>query len=70
MELGETAPQMSFHSHFCKEDHNGMDDWEFTLIDQSQNEQKLRMREDFWINKLQTFEPQGLNKREVTMDYG
>jgi len=47
-----------------------MEDWEFTLIDQSQNEQKLRMREDFWINKLQTFEPQGLNEREVTIEYG
>ena len=68
--LGETAPQVSFHSHFLQEDHNGMEDWEFTLIDQSQNEQKLRMREDFWINKLQTFEPQGLNEREVTIEYG
>ena len=67
---GETAPQMSFHSHFLQGGHNGMEDWEFTLIDQSQNEQSLRMREDFWINKLQTFEPQGLNEREVTIDYG
>lgn len=67
---GETAPQMSFHSHFCQEGHNGMEDWDFTLIDQSQNEQSLRVREDFWITKLQTFEPQGLNEREVMIDYG
>ena len=67
---GQMAPQMSFHSHFCQNNHNGMEDWAFTLIDQTQNLKSLRKRECFWQEKLQTFMPLGLNEKEVTIDYG
>ena len=67
---GQSAPQASFHSHFCQNDHNGMGDWAFTLIDQAQNLKSLRIREIFWQEKLQTFMPLGLNEKEVTFEYG
>jgi len=67
---GKTAPQMLFHSHFGQPNHNGMEDWEFTLIDQSQDLASLRKREYFWQNKLQTFLPLGLNEKEVAFVYG
>jgi len=67
---GITAPQMSFHSHFCQANHNGMNDWAFTLIDQSQDLTSLRKREVFWQDTLKTFIPLGLNEKEVTIDYG
>jgi len=61
---------MSFHSHFCQANHNGMNDWAFTLIDQSQDLTSLRKREVFWQDTLKTFIPLGLNEKEVTIDYG
>ena len=67
---GQIAPQMSFHSHFCQSDHHGMEDWSYILIDQTQTFQTLRQREQFWQEKLQTFQPYGLNEKEVTIDYG
>ena len=47
-----------------------MGDWEFILIDQSQNLKSLWQREIFWQDKLQTFIPLGLNEKEVTFEYG
>lgn len=66
----KSVPQASFHAHFAQEDHNGMDDWEFTLIDQSTNLPSVRRREIFWQYELNTFHPDGLNERDVPIDYG
>ena len=68
--VGKTVPQMSFHSHFGQSNHNGIDDWSFTLIDQARDENQLRKKESFWQEKLETFIPKGLNTKEVTYDYG
>ena len=65
----QNTPQQSFHAHFSQENHNGMEDWKFTLIDQAENVDILRRKEAFWQNALDTFQPQGLNEREVTWDY-
>ena len=63
---GQNTPQQSFHAHFSQENHNGMEDWKFTLIDQAENLDTLRRKEAFWQNALDTFQPLGLNEREVT----
>ena len=67
---GNAVPQESFHAHFHAEGHNGINDWQFTLIDKATDTTSLRRKESFWQYKLKTFSPQGLNEREVTLDYG
>ena len=47
-----------------------MEDWSYTLIDQTQTFQTLRKREKLWQEKLQTFRSDGLNEKEVTIDFG
>ena len=40
--------QESFNAHFAEANHNGMEDWEVRLIDQTDNVEDLRKRESFW----------------------
>ena len=47
----EAVKQKLFHEHFCSDDHNGIQDWVITLIEQVDNEKFLRQRELFWIYK-------------------
>ena len=61
------APQAHLFSHFTQEGHNGMADWSFQLIDQSNNTRNLRERESYWQFKLDTFAPKGLNDRFVSI---
>ena len=61
----KVIPQAHLFSHFLQEGHNGMDDWEFQLIDKSHNLKQVRERESFWQFKLDTFLPKGLNDRTV-----
>ena len=44
-----------------------MSDWESTLIDQTESVDKLRRRESFWQYELDTFQPNGLNERDVAL---
>ena len=67
---GVSVPQASFHAHFKQTDHNGMNDWSFTLIDHATNTKALRWKEMYWQYKSNTFKPNGLNERDVTLDYG
>ena len=55
----------SFNAHYAKVNHNGEDDWEVSLIDQTDNLEDLRKRESFWQHELNTFQPNGLNEREM-----
>ena len=64
---GHSVPQASFHAHFAQEGHHGMESWKFTLIDQAENVDSLRRKEAFWQNTLNTFQPVGLNEREVAL---
>lgn len=66
---GKPVIQASFHSHFKQPNHNGMEDWSFTFIDQAENLPSLRRKESFWQHKLNTFQPNGLNERDVTLDF-
>ena len=44
-----------------------MSDWESTLIDQTESVDNLRRRESFWQYELNTFQPNGLNERDVAL---
>lgn len=59
------VPQQSLHNHFDLPGHNAFSDFDFTLIDQGENETCVRKRERFWQYQLNTFLPQGLNECEV-----
>ena len=59
--------QESFNAHFAEADHNGEEDWEVRLIDQTDNVEDLRKRESFWQHELETFQPNGLNERQVAL---
>ena len=54
--------QKLFHGHYIQDDHEGKDDWQFTLTN------ALLMlnlgREVYWQHRLKTFYPNGLNERE------
>ena len=62
---GNTVKQVSFHAHFEDDKHRGMSDWKITLIDQTYNADDLKRRESFWQYELDTFQPNGLNERDV-----
>ena len=47
-----------------KDDHEGKDDWQFTLIDQCTTNAELGKREVYWQHHLKTFFSNGLNERE------
>ena len=68
--LNHSVPQETLHAHFKQADHNGFSDFEFTLIDQAADLRALRCKEAFWQYQLETFNPNGLNEREVNMDFG
>ena len=59
--------QESFHAHFADGVHSGEGDWEVKLIPQSDSTEDLRKRESFWQHELDTFQPTGLDEREVTL---
>ena len=56
--------QKLFHGHYIQDDHEGKDDWQFTLIDQCTTNAELRKREVYWQHCLKTFYPNVLNERE------
>ena len=61
--------QKLFHGHYIQDDHEGKDDWQFTLIDQCTTNAKLMKREVYWEHRLKTFFPNGLNEREESCLY-
>ena len=56
--------QKPFHGHYISDDHEGKDDWQFTLIDQCYTNAEVRKREVYWQDPLKTFFPNGLKERE------
>ena len=59
--------QESFYAHFADGVHTGEGDWEVRLIDQSDITEDLRKTESFWQHEVDTFQPNGLNEREVAL---
>ena len=61
--------QKLFHKHYCSDGYEGIADWCGTLIDQAEEKKELRKNELYWINKMNTWTPVGLNVREVYEAY-
>ena len=59
--------QESFNAQFSEVKHNGVDDWEVRLIDQTDDVEDLRKTESFWQHEMDTFQPNVLNEREVAL---
>ena len=54
-----------FDKHYCSEGHQGIENWSVTLIDQVEGLDSLRKKELYWINRSNTWAPNGVNVREV-----
>ena len=63
---GNTIKQVSFHAHF-EGDKHGMSDWEIILINQTEDVDNRKRRESLWQYELDTFQPNGLNERDVAL---
>ena len=46
--------------------HNGIQDWVITLIGSADTLKELRKKELYWMYKLKTYAPHGLNERVFT----
>ena len=57
--------QKLFHEHHCSDGHEDIANLCVTLIDQVEDKKELRKKELYWINKLNTWAPVGLNVRKV-----
>ena len=56
--------QQRFHEHYDQRSHNGIDDWQFTSIEQCETHEQLKERETFGQHKLKTFYSYGLNEKK------
>ena len=63
--LKQPLKQKRFHEHYCSDRHNGIQDWVITLINSAATLKELRRKELYWIYKLKTSAPYGLNERDV-----
>ena len=61
----QALKQQHFHEHYCSDRHNGIQDWVITLIDSADTLKELRKKELYWMYKLKTYAPYGLNERDV-----
>ena len=61
----QALKQKRFHEHYCSNRHNGTEDWVITLIDSADTLKELRRKEFYWMYRLKTYSPYGLNERDV-----
>ena len=61
--------QKRFHEHYLQNDHNGICDWEITIIDHAETVKSLRQKELYWYHKLKACAPFGLNEGDVYASY-
>ena len=64
IEKKRKVSQQRFHEHYGQHSHNGIDDWQFTLIEQCETHEQLKERETFWQHRLKTFYSFGLNEKK------
>ena len=58
------VPQKLFHTHYCFDDHNGIEYWDVEIFEQYETYTQLKERETFWQHRLKTFYPIDLNEKE------
>ena len=56
--------QQLFHEHYGQHSHNGIDNWQFTLIEQCETHEQLKEMEKFWQHRLKMFYHYGLNEKK------
>ena len=56
--------QQRFHEHYGQRNHIGIDDWQFTLIEQYEKHDQLKEKETFLQYRLKTFYPYGLHEKK------
>ena len=56
--------QQRFHEHYGQHNHNGINDWQFTLTEQCKTHEQLKEGETLWQYRLKTFYPYGLNEKK------
>ena len=61
--------QKLFHTHYCLDGHSGIEDWDFVIFEQCETHAQLKERETFWQQRLKTFHPIGLNKKEEYLQF-
>ena len=62
-----TVKQESFNAQFEDEEHQGMSDWEITLINQRDSVEDLWKGEFFWQYEINTLQPNELNECDVAL---
>ena len=58
----QVLKQKCFHEHYCLDRHTGIEDYAITLIDTLK---ELRRKVLYWMHKLKTYVPYGLNNGDV-----
>ena len=61
----QALKQKRFHEHCCSDRRNGIQDWVITLIDSADTLKELRKKELYWMYKIKTYAPYGLNERDA-----
>ena len=61
----QALKQKRLHEHYCSDRYNGIQDWVIALIDSADTLKELRKKELYWMYKLKTYAPYGLNERDV-----
>ena len=56
--------QQRFHEHYRQHSHNGIDDWQLTLIEECETHEQLKEREIFWQHRVKAFYPYGLHENK------
>ena len=61
----QALKKKGFYEHYCSDIHKGKEDWVITLIDSAETLKELRTKELYWMYRLKTYAPYGLNERNV-----
>ena len=61
----QVLKQKRFHVHYCSDRNNDVKDWVISLRDSADTSKELRRKELYWMYKLKTCAPYGLNKNDI-----
>ena len=65
IEKKRKVSQQWFHEHYGQHSHNGIHDWQFTLIEQYESHKQLKEKETFWQHRFETFYSYGLDEKNI-----